>query len=668
MIQRYRFGAPFCTDAVVQPLAQQNGPVPYLTGDAACWQYTMAEEDIVYGLGESIRGINKRGWHYTSWCSDDPTHTEEKVSLYGAHNFLLVSGRETFGLFIDFGGKIDYDIGYTRRDILTITPAEPNYDLYLITGESPAAICKQLRQLTGRSYIPPKWAFGLSQSRWGYVTEEDVRAVAEGYRANDLPLDSICMDIDYMQDYRDFTVNPQRFPDLPGLAAAFKADGLHLVPIIDAGVKQLAEDATCAEGLAGDYFCKDAAGKPFVGAVWPGHAYFPDFLRPEVRRWFGDKYAVLLNMGIEGFWNDMNEPAIFYSEKRLTEALDEISAMKGQNVDINGFFHLKDLVLGLANSKEDYSAIYHTVDGQPVQHSRVHNLYGTNMTRAAGEAFARLRPEARTLMYSRASSIGAHRYGGIWLGDNCAWWAHLLQNVRQLPNVNMCGFLYSGADLCGFGCDTTPDLALRWLEFGLFTPLMRNHSALGTRVQEYYRFAEELPAMRNMLRLRYALIPYLYSEFMKAALNDEMLFRPLAFDYPEDHCAKTVEDQLLLGNELMLAPVYTQNATGRTVYLPEPMKLLRLRAVDDFDAQLLPAGHHYVDCALDEVLVFVRPGKAVPVARPANRVADLDEEHFTFWSNLAEGEAAAYLLYHDDGTTTRFDAPDHYTTLTVKAE
>ena len=305
------------------------------------------------------------------------------------------------------------------------------------------------------------------------------------------------------------------------------------------------------------------------------------------------------------------------------------------------------------------------VDGQKVRHDQVHNLYGGSMTRAAGEAFADLRPGQRTLLYSRSSFIGSHRYGGIWLGDNNSSWAQLLANIQMMPSVQMCGFLYSGADLCGFSCDTTPDLALRWLEFGLLTPLMRNHSAVGTRMQEYYRFPEVLPAVRNMIRLRYALLPYLYSEFMKAALENTSYFRPLAFDYPDDPDAREVEDQLLLGEGLMAAPVYVQNAHGRHVYLPEPMKLLRLRAVDDYDEEILPAGHHYIRCALDEMLLFIRPGHIIPVAQPANNTAELDDASLTLWSFLPNGESAEYRMYRDDGVTTEYEKKEHWKTLQI---
>ena len=668
MIQRFSFGHPFPTQSVVLSLPAESGPVPFLTPDSTGWRFTLSEQAAVYGLGEMPRGINKRGWHYITNNTDESRHSEDKLSFYGAHNFLLVrDGSTCFGLFVDFPGKVYYDIGYTRHDLFSFHTETPDYDLYLLSGGNENAICKEFRTLIGRSYIPPKWAFGLAQSRWGYKTEEDVREVARQYKEHDLPLDMICMDIDYMQDYADFTVNKERFPDLAKLSADLKAQGIRLVPIIDAGVRIDPNDPTCTEGLEKGYFCKKADGTPFVAAVWPGKAYFADFLRPEVREWFGHKYKALTDCGIEGFWNDMNEPSLFYSPERLRAFLNDMAALREKdNIEQEEFFpRVVGGAMGLMNSPADYASFYHEVDGQKVRHDQVHNLYGGSMTRAAGEAFADLRPGQRTLLYSRSSFIGSHRYGGIWLGDNNSSWAQLLANIQMMPSVQMCGFLYSGADLCGFSSDTTPDLALRWLEFGLLTPLMRNHSAVGTRMQEYYRFPEVLPAVRNMIRLRYALLPYLYSEFMKAALENTSYFRPLAFDYPDDPDAREVEDQLLLGEGLMAAPVYVQNAHGRHVYLPEPMKLLRLRAVDDYDEEILPAGHHYIRCALDEVLLFLRPGHIIPVAQPANSTSELDDASLTLWSFLPDGESAEYRMYRDDGVTTEYEKKEHWKTLQI---
>ncbi len=264
-----------------------------------------------------------------------------------------------------------------------------------------------------------------------------------------------------------------------------------------------------------------------------------------------------------------------------------------------------------------------------IRHDRVHNLYGYNMTRAAGEAFEKNAPDKRILMFSRSSYIGMHRYGGIWTGDNKSWWDHLLLNIKMMPSLNMCGFLYSGADLGGFGADATRDLVLRWLAFGVFTPLMRNHAATGTREQEAYQF-EDTDDFRGIIETRYRLIPYLYDTFIKAAENNDMYFKPLAFEYPDDTFAAGVEDQLMIGQEIMIAPVYTQNAKGRYVYLPEEMTLVKFTRDNHYTQQILAKGHHYIEVSLAEVPVFIRKGKTIPVVKAAECVEKLDTEHVEY--------------------------------------
>lgn len=666
MIQKYLYGAPFDTESVVAPIPASQGEPPVGTVKTSesgfCFACPLAEGDRVYGLGEANRGINKRGFVYVSDNVDDGLHTENKQRMYAAHNFIVISGQQNLGLFFDYPARIRFDIGFTRRDWLEVTCERADLALYVITGDSACDVVKQFRAIIGRSYIPPKFAFGFGQSRYGYKTQADFEEVVAKHRQAHIPLDMVYMDIDYMDHYKDFTVNPENFPDFSGFVSKMKEQGVRLVPIVDAGVKEEAGYSVCDEGKEKGYFCKRADGTDFEGTVWPGWSHFPDVLNPEARAWFGSQYKALTDCGIEGFWNDMNEPSLFYSPERLRAFLNDMAALREKdNIEQEEFFpRVVGGAMGLMNSPADYASFYHEVDGQKVRHDQVHNLYGGSMTRAAGEAFAKQHPEKRMLLYSRSSVIGSHRYGGIWLGDNNASWGQLLANIQMMPSVQMCGFLYAGADLCGFSSDTTPDLALRWLEFGLLTPLMRNHAAIGTRMQEYYRFPEMLPAIRRMLHLRYALLPYLYSEFMKAALENGSYFRPLAFDYPADPDAREVQDQLLLGEGLMAAPIYTQNAHGRMVYLPEPMKMLRLRSVDDYDEEVLPAGHHYLRCALDEVLLFLRPGCIVPVAAPADNTAQLDDTQLTLWSYLPDGGSAAYRMYTDDGFTTDYDAPEHW--------
>ena len=367
MIQRFTFGCPLPTESVVLPVEPAAAAVPYLTAEPdGSWSFSLAEDAVVYGLGEMPRGINKRGWHYVADNTDESHHGENRLSYYGAHNFLLIdggAGRSIFGVFVDFPGKVFYDIGYTRHDRLTFRTEEPDYDLYILTGDSPNAVCTEFRKLIGHSYIPPKWAFGFAQSRWGYKTAEDVRAIARQYRENELPLDMICLDIDYMQGYADFTVNKERFPDLAALSAELKQQGIRLVPIIDAGVRIDPEGPTCTEGLEKGYFCTKADGTPFVAAVWPGKAYFADFLRPEVRDWFGHRYKVLTDCGIEGFWNDMNEPALFYSPERLRAFLDSMAQLREKdNLEQEEFFaKVVGGAMGLMNSPADYASFYQSL-------------------------------------------------------------------------------------------------------------------------------------------------------------------------------------------------------------------------------------------------------------------------------------------------------------------
>ncbi|MDE6053023.1 MAG: alpha-glucosidase, partial [Lachnospiraceae bacterium] len=456
------------------------------------------------------------------------------------------------------------------------------------------------------------------------------------------PIDMVYMDIDYMQDYKDFTVNPERFPDFPQFVQKMKAKQIHLIPIIDAGVKIEEGYSIYEEGVEKGYFCKREDGSDFAAAVWPGWTHFPDVLNPDARAWFGGKYKILTDVGIDGFWNDMNEPAIFYSEegiKTLNQAIVDyvrefdsnqgnIKADSDTSEDVMNNakavpWEVRSCIDKLQNSPEDYERFYHNVKGKKVRHDLVHNLYGFNMTRAAGEALQKIAPDKKMLLFSRSSYIGMHRYGGIWTGDNQSWWSHILLNLKMMPSLNMCGFLFTGADLGGFGSDTTRDLVLRWLALGVFTPLMRNHTALGTREQECYQF-EHVEDFRHVIGVRYRLIPYLYSEYLKAVENDAMYFRPLGFDYPDDRRAVETEDQLMLGNEVMIAPVYTQNVSGRSVYLPEEMKFVKFMPDGKIYEEILNHGTHYIEVALNEVPLFIRKGKCIPVVDVAENVDAID--------------------------------------------
>lgn len=632
MIKKFTFGTPICTEAVVGKFeTSDKNEFPFKSREEDgkfVLEFDMTDSDIVYGLGEAPRGINKRGWVYESFCSDDPFHTETKSSLYAAHNFLMLSGSDNFGIFIDFPAKIRWDIGYTSRNKTVITIDGTDFDFYYIKGDKPIEIVKEFRNAIGKSYIPPFWAFGYQQSRWSYPDAKTVDSVIDGYDKAGIPLDCVYLDIDYMDSYKDFTVDDKKFPDFADYVSKKREQGIHLIPIIDAGVKKEDGYSVYEEGRDNGYFCKNEDGTDFEGGVWPGIVGFPDFLRKDVRDWFGSKYKVLTDAGIDGFWNDMNEPAIFYSVKGLEKALDKAVSLKGENLDLSKFFNLKDTFLGLSNSPEDYSSIYHTVDGKQVCHDRVHNIYGANMTKAAGEYFAKEFGEEKILMFSRASYIGAHRSSGIWFGDNHSWWSHILLNLKMLPSANMCGFLYCGADLGGFNENATRDLVLRFLALGVFTPLMRNHAALGTRDQECYNF-ENSEDFKDIIEVRYRLIPYLYSTFRKASEENDMIFRPLSFDYPNDKIARECETQLMLGDECMICPVYEQNVGGRYVYLPEDMTFVKLSGTKVV-SEKMTKGTHYIEVALNEVPLFIKNGKKIPLCKPAMRTSQLDTENVEY--------------------------------------
>ena len=633
MITKYTHGRPIQTGAVTAQLPSNKlAAFPFehrLEGGKFTFGFSMEPSDLIYGLGEAPRGINKRGWVYESYCSDDPFHTETKHSLYAAHNFILLSGSSRhFGIFADFPARIRWDIGYTKQDFTEITLDGDDFDIYVVTGSCPKEMIREFRRAIGKSYIPPEWAFGFQQSRWSYHNAEAVNRVIERYDAEGIPLDCVYLDIDYMESYKDFTVNEKAFPDFERFVREKSEQGVRLIPIIDAGIKKEEGYSVYEEGKSLGLFCKRADGSDFEAGVWPGICAFPDFMNPAVREWFGSKYQKLIDMGIEGFWNDMNEPALFYSAEGLEKAIDKAVSLKGKNLGLSEFFNLKDTFAGLSNSQEDYSSIYHNIDGEQVNHRRVHNLYGANMTKSAGEYFEKKYGKGRLLMFSRASYIGAHRSGGIWFGDNHSWWSHILLNLKMLPAANMCGFLYCGADLGGFNENSTRDLVLRFLALGVFTPLMRNHSALGTRDQEGFSF-ERPEDFRDVIQVRYRLIPYLYKTFVKAAEQDNLIFRPLSLDYPNDPIARECETQLMLGDECMIAPVYEQNVSGRTVYLPEDMTFVKLSG-ERVEKQPLEKGLHYVSVALNEVPLFIKKGKTIPLCKPALRTRNLnwDEEDF----------------------------------------
>ena len=576
-----------------------------------------------------MRGINKRGARYISFNYDDSRHRDDMPSMYGSHNFIVVDGEKTFGAFFDTPAKVVFDIDSAGDGLLSVACESSDLRLYIVEGGSAYSVVKEFLGIIGRSFLPPLWAFGYGQSRWGYKTARDISRVAAKHREAGIPLDYICLDIDYMDRYIDFTVHKRRFPKMAAYVKMMLEQGLHLVPIVDAGIKVEPGNAVYEEGVEKGCFCKNQDGRDFQAEVWPGMTHFPDFMRETVRAWFGSQYRFYTELGLEGFWNDMNEPAIFSTESRKKNAPPDAERgdpdQPGRHIaDYKDFFHRLD-------------------DGRRISNYKVHNVYGAMMTKASGEGLEKLL-DKRYLLFSRSSYIGAHRYGGIWTGDNESSWRMLRQNVYHMPSLNMCGFLYSGADTGGFGGNTSRELLLRWLAFSVLKPLMRNHSAIGTRKQECYRF-RGTEDFQSIISLRYRLLPYLYSEYMKAALRQDMLIRPLAFDYPDDEKARRIEDQLMVGEGIMIAPILEKGVNGRIVYLPEPMTEVRYSG-GSFTCMDVGAGERTAMAPLNTVVFYIRRGKLVPVGKAVSNTAEMDLLDVELL-----GSGTSYEQYVDDGST-----------------
>ena len=612
MIQKYTYGTPFETDAIVTSIPASEGTPAYgtiSTENGFSFTYDMDDNDVVYGLGESNRGINKRGYVYESNCSDQPNHTEDKISLYGAHNFLVISGKQTFGLFVDYPGKLKFDIGYTLSSQLKITCEDADLYLYVIEGETPYDIVKQFRKIIGRSYIPPKFAFGFGQSRWGYTTADDFRKAADGYRENNIPIDMVYMDIDYMEDYKDFTVNQENFPDFEAYVNEMKEKGIHLVPIIDAGVKVEAGYDVYEEGVEKNYFCKREDGSDFVSAVWPGWTHFPDVLNADARAWFGQKYERLISKGIDGFWNDMNEPVVFPDR---TFPMDT----------------------------------RHEYDGMPCSHEKAHNIYGQCMAEASWLGMKRHAPDRRPFLLSRSGFAGLQRFAATWTGDNRSSWEHLKLANFQCQRLAASGISFAGADAGGFMGHPTPELFCRWMQMASFHGFFRNHSSGEFGGQEPWVFGQEVTSyVKAAIEGRYRLLPYIYTQFRRYAETGMPVLRSLALQCFTNKDTYWRGAEYFFGDHLYVIPIHEPQEGGRFLYIPEGVWYSY-----HTDSLMEDTGKDvWVKCPLSFLPVYVRGGAVIPHWPVQQYVGELPRPPLTldvWWA--PEGEVASHL-YEDAG-------------------
>jgi alpha-glucosidase len=576
-------------------------------------------------------------------------HCPSTKSMYSSHPFLIIDSDIHFGLLIDYPSKIVFDVGYSDYDTLKITIPSKDFNLYIFKSEDNLGVIREYLKLSGSPFVPPKWAFGYQQSRWSYPTKDVVKEVAEKFREKGIPCDSVYLDLDYMDNYKIFTTSEERFEDFNSFVKSLKDMGFKLVPIIDPGVKIEKGYEVYESGMKNDVFCKDENGQNFIGAVWPGWVNFPDFLDKNVRRWWGDLYKRFVDIGINSFWNDMNEPSIFYTPESLKKAL-KVSENVDQNLAIENLVKLSTIEQTLHGS-EIYKKFYH-LNGK-VNHDKVHNLYGFYMAKATADGLKKLSDE-RYFLLSRSTCIGAHTFTGLWTGDNRSWWEHLEMNVKMLMSLNMVGFFYNGADIGGFGDNCNPELLIRWIQLGVFSPLFRNHSAIDTIHQEPWSFDEKTEdIIKESIKFRYSLIEYIYSQYMQSVKNLKPLIRPIFFDF-DDKNSKEIEDQFMFGDSLMVAPIYRSQVKGRVVYLPKDKWLLwKVKNHKSRNLKVLEKGYNFIQVKLDEMLIFIKKGSFVILSEPMNFVGEKNVIKLTALG-FVENEATL-TYYTDNGVDYSFE-------------
>lgn len=652
----FRFGKPFKTPAVTRDItggfenSVEDLPyfsVQYERESKVVITFEMKDDDFIYGLGQMLSGLNKRNFKYKFYNNDDPLHTEDKESLYGTHPFAIVYGEKHFGFFIDYPGEMDFDIGFTEYDKMIITIKKSDFDLYIFTGSNQFEIIKSYLQLTGTPYIPPKWAFGFQQSRWSYPDEKAITNIVQKFKDDNIPLDAVYVDIDYMDNYKVFTIDKSKFCDFKAFSQKMLDLGVRLIPIIDPGVRVEDGFDVYEEGVKQDYFCQSKNGGLFTGAVWPGLVHFPDFTQKDVRKWWGDLYHGLLDSGAAGFWNDMNEPSVFYTKESLEKSKETIAGMEIKNSW--DFFTMRDAMAGIMNRRAYYEEMQHKTDfDTPVSNDEIHNLYGIYMTEAAVEGYRSYAPGKRYFLLSRSSYAGQHRMCAIWTGDNHSWWEHIKVNIQMLMTLNSAGFFYVGADICGFGGDVSPELAVRWMQCGILNPLFRNHSAVGTRDQEPFAFDTDTNAMMKAAIVnRYALLEHFYSNFLRSVLDLKPFITPVFFQF-KDKDSFECDDQLLIGDNLMAAPVYKAGMRRKNVYLPQCQWLYwNMSDHLDRDFTILSPGHHVIDTPLSGLPLFIREDSMLLLISPQESSKDIsvDEVDIIAFVN----NDAVYTYVSDDG-------------------
>jgi alpha-glucosidase len=592
----------------------------------------LPEPEHYFGLGDKTGPLDRRGETFVNWNTDSYGFGESTDPIYKSIPFFVGVGGPSgsYGIFLDNTYRTWFDFGHNDPQTLAFGAAGGPIDYYLIYGPSTSQVVQRYTELTGHPPLPPLWALGFQQSRYSYMSSAEVKSIASRMRAERLPADVIYMDIDYQDRNRPFTTNPLTFPDLPGLAKDLRARGFRLIAITDMHIAAASNQnyAPYESGMAGDHFIKTQSGSLYVGEVWPGPSVFPDFTRSATREWWGGLYRDFLSDGIAGFWNDMNEPAVFKTASK-TMPLDNL-----HRIDEPGFAP------------------------RTATHGEIHNVYGMENSRATYDGLRRLAPEERAYVLTRASFAGGQRYAATWTGDNTSSWNHLKLSVPMLLNLGLSGFAYSGADVGGFIGAPNADLMTRWIEIAAFTPYFRAHSAKDTpRKEPWEDGARHTDIRRKYIEERYRLLPYIYALADENSRSGAPLMRPVFYEFPDMLNAPCDQSTSFLLGEAMLimpspdleSPAPYQACLPQGVWYDYWSGQKRMATAADNAG----APQFHITPNLARLPIFIRAGSIIPRQPLVQSTAENPAGALTL--DVYPGENCHGILYWDDGHSMAFE-------------
>lgn len=570
----------------------------------------MENDMYFYGLGERTGSLNKKGYHYRNWNTDDPTpHGETYAQLYKSIPFLIaIKNNEASGIFFDNHFESHFDMGKENSNYYYFGAKDGNLDYYFIYGPEVSEVVNEYTNLTGKTPLPQLWTLGYQQCRWSYAPEQRALEIAKTFREKNIPCDTIYLDIDYMDDFRVFTWDNKKFKNPKAFTDELKSMGFKVVTIIDPGVKVDKGYKIYDEGLKNGYFATDKDGMVYKNTVWPGDSVFPDFMNSQVRKWWGNNQKIMFNLGIAGIWNDMNEPASF-----------------------NGPLP-EDIVFNN--------------DGTLVTHKEIHNVYGHMMDKATYEGIKEA-TNKRPFVVTRACYAGTQKYSTVWTGDNQSTWEHLRMSLPMLMNIGLSGMAFCGTDVGGFGFDCTGELLSRWVQVGTFTPLFRNHSTIGSREQEPWAFDEITEEInKKYIKLRYKFIPYLYDMMHKCEKSGAPIIRPLLYNYQNDKKTYEINDEFMFGDNVLVSPVVEQGARQKLVYLPKGNSWIDYWTGEEFE------GGQYIikDAPLDICPIYIKTMSIISNGEDVNYIGEKDTECLNLSIYLCDKKVEGkYIAYNDDG-------------------